>query len=240
MTDDPEGPVHYQISVTGRQAASFFLTLLVSLGVAFFFGMKAGQAASRGTDASARSSAAAEPAVQVAPAVASEGEKTKGAAPAPEAGEKKLGFDDGPPKDAEAVPARPEKPAEKVADKFAEKKAVEPTRPQESAPSAEASPPAPVAKKEAPKKDSRKETAGPFFVQLLATKEPEAADVLVKKLKEAGGFRNPDVSPVPGKAGTFRVRVGPYPDRASAEKAVSRLKKEKRSADPSIVKADKP
>ena len=48
------------------------------------------------------------------------------------------------------------------------------------------------------------------------------------------------MSPVPGKAGTFRVRVGPYPDRASAEKVVSRLKKEKRSADPSIVKADKP
>src|SRR5438552_19173946 len=42
------GPVHYQISITGRQAAAFFLALLVGLGLAFCFGMKTGSAARRG------------------------------------------------------------------------------------------------------------------------------------------------------------------------------------------------
>ena len=263
MTEDPEGPVHYQISVTGRQAGSFFLALLVALGAAFFFGMKAGQAAYRGADASARAAAAVDPAVPAPGQGTGDGEGRRAASPTPEPGEKKLGFDDGPPKEADAsvsspaiappeksaekppekapekVTAKaPEKSPEKAKEKTAEKKVVEPTRTPEPKAAAPAAAPLP-ARKEAPKKEARKET-GPFFVQLMATKEPEAADNLVKKLKEAGGFRSPDVSPVPGKPGTYRVRVGPYPDHAAAEKVVSRLKKEKRSADPSIVKADKP
>ena len=49
--NDPSGepprpaPVHYQISITGRQAGFFFLLLLVALGLSFFFGMKTGAAA---------------------------------------------------------------------------------------------------------------------------------------------------------------------------------------------------
>ncbi len=223
MTDDPEGPVHYQVSVTGRQAAAFFLVLLVALGTAFFFGMKTGRAAYRGAEPPARVATLPDPpAAGPAPGVP---DGKRSAAPTPEQGEKKLGFDDGPPKEAEAPTPAP-------AEKTVEKKAVEPVRPPEAA---QAAP-----KKEAPKKEAKKETTGPFFVQLLATKEPEAADTLVKKLKDAGGFRTPDVSPVPGKPGTYRVRIGPYPDRASAERAVTRIKKEKRSPDPSIVKADKP
>ena len=232
MTDDPEGPVHYQISVTGRQAAAFFLALLVALGAAFFFGMKTGHSAYRGSEPVSKIAAGPEPSVSgttTAPGVL---EGKRAVAPTPEMGEKKLGFDDGPPREAET-------PTPVPAGKTIEKKAPE-AAPAEASP-AEARPtPAPAAKKETAKKEARKEPAGPFFVQLLATKEPEAADTLVKKLKDAGGFRNPDVSPVPGKAGTYRVRVGPFADRASAERVVARLKKEKRSADPSIVKADKP
>jgi DedD protein len=233
MTDDPEGPVHYQISVTGQQAASFFLVLLVSLGGAFFFGMKTGQAAHRGSDGATRLAAAADIPVPSPPLVVVGGDGKKPAAATPEPGEKKLGFDDGAPREAETpTPAPPEK------------KAAESVRPPEPKATAAVPPAAPAAKKETAKKETPKKEAkkeeGPFFVQLLATKEPEAADVLVKKLKDAGGFKNPDVSPVPGKPGTFRVRVGPYADRAAAEKVASRLKKEKRSADPSIVKADKP
>ena len=44
-------PVHYQVSVTGRQAAFFFLLLLVALALAFFFGMKTGAAARKGPGA---------------------------------------------------------------------------------------------------------------------------------------------------------------------------------------------
>ena len=51
MTEEKDGPVHYQVSVTGRQAAAFFLVLLAALGLSFFFGMKTGAAAKRGPDA---------------------------------------------------------------------------------------------------------------------------------------------------------------------------------------------
>src|SRR5450759_2479158 len=101
MTDDPEGPVHYQISVTGRQAAVFFLVLLVSLGVAFFLGMKTGQVAYRGTDAAARVAAVSDLPVPIPPPAVGGGEGKRAVAATPEPGEKKLGFDDGPPKDAE-------------------------------------------------------------------------------------------------------------------------------------------
>ena len=74
----------------------------------------------------------------------------------------------------------------------------------------------------------------------MATKEAEAADLLVAKLKKAGGFIKPDVTAVPGKAGYLRVRIGPYPERSAAEAAVRRLKAEKWNVEPSIVKADKP
>lgn len=80
---------------------------------------------------------------------------------------------------------------------------------------------------------------GPFFVQVLATKEPEVADSLVKRLKEAGGFTGPEISAVPGKAGLFRVRTGPYGDRAGAAAVVRRLKAEKWEVEPSIVRADR-
>lgn len=228
MTDDPEAPVHYQISVTGRQAAAFFLVLLVSLGVAFFSGMKTGQTAYRGADAVARLTAASDLPVPTHPPAAGDGEGRKVAAPTPEPGEKKLGFDDGPPKDVETPTPTPPK-----------KRSIEPTRPPEPKPTAAPPPAAPRAKKEPPKREAKKDV-GPFYVQLLATKEPEAADLLAKKLRGAGGFAKPDVTTVPGKAGLFRVRIGPYPERATAEAAVRRFKAEKWNLEPSIVRADKP
>ena len=51
MTEEKAAPVHYQVAVTGRQAAAFFLVLLGALGLSFFFGMKTGAAAKRGPDA---------------------------------------------------------------------------------------------------------------------------------------------------------------------------------------------
>ena len=228
MTDDPEGPVHYQISVTGRQAAAFFLVLLVSLGVAFFLGMKTGQAAYRGMDAAARVAAVSDLPVPTSPPMVGGGDGKRAVAPTPEPGEKKLGFDDGPPKDAETPTPTPPK-----------KRPIEPTRPPEPKATAAPPPAAPPAKKEPPKREAKKDV-GPFYVQLLATKEPETADLLAKKLKGAGGFPKPDVTTVPGKAGLFRVRIGPYTERATAETAVRRLKAEKWNLEPSIVRADKP
>ena len=59
-------------------------------------------------------------------------------------------------------------------------------------------------------------------MQVLATKKAPAADELMKRLKSEG-FAG-EVSAVPGKAGVFRVRVGPFKDRAKAEAAAKKIR----------------
>jgi cell division septation protein DedD len=80
-------------------------------------------------------------------------------------------------------------------------------------------PPVPTAAPLAHQKDAPK---GPFYVQVLATKKAPAADDLRKRLKDEGFAA--DVSAVPGKDGWFRVRVGPFKDRAKAEAAAKKIK----------------
>jgi cell division septation protein DedD len=94
-----------------------------------------------------------------------------------------------------------------------------PTRtPAPAKPAPTAAPPA--ASKEAP--SAKAVPKGPFWVQLLATKKAPAADELVKRLKDEG-FAS-DISAVPGKEGWFRVRVGPFKDRAKAEAMAKKIK----------------
>lgn len=221
MTEEPEGPVHYQISVTGRQAAAFFVALLAALGLAFFFGMRTGAAAKKGPDAVTRLAAASdipvptEPASE-APTPAPDLRPGRSEAPVPEPGERKLGFDDAPPQRPAPTPAATEKPA------------VEPERPTPAAaPKKPATAAAPKAAATADKDE------GPFFVQVAAL-SAEKADELEAKLKKAG-FRT-DLALAPGKPGVFRVRVGPYADRPKAEVAVKRLQAEKWTRSPAIVK----
>ncbi|HQR47152.1 MAG TPA: SPOR domain-containing protein, partial [Thermoanaerobaculia bacterium] len=83
----------------------------------------------------------------------------------------------------------------------------------------------------APKATPKK--AGAFYVQVLATQKPDVADELNKKLR-ADGFPS-DVSPVPNKAGWFRVRVGPYPDRAKADAAAGKIQRVEKTKDRPIV-----
>jgi len=206
-TNDEEGAVHYQISVTGRQAALFFLALLVSLGLSFFFGMKTGAAAKRGVDPGRLASNANEPV------------ETPDRSPTTPP-EKKLGFEDPSPTPSKPSPTAPvatpapEKPRSTPPDEAPEK----PT------PTREAPAPAPT---EAPKPTAtpapKKEV--PLFVQVLATQNAQAADALAAKLK-TGGFKA-DVSLVAGKPGWFRVRVGPYPTRPKAEAALKKIQSDK-------------
>lgn len=227
----PEGPVHYQISVTGRQAAAFLLALLVALGVAFFFGMKTGAASRTGPRAAD---------------AAREGDGGSGADLQPAGGEQKLGFSS----TKRPTPATEETPAEKDAAASKDGDGAEPaetptsvSRPPEATPTApekaerpptetptrgpRPSTPAPTTAPTRPptaKTPVAKPTAkreGPFFVQVLATKSPQAADDLAKRLK-AGGYKA-DVSLVPGRSDLFRVRIGPYPDRARAEAAAKKV-----------------
>lgn len=213
MTEEKDGPVHYQVSVTGRQAAAFFLVLLAALGLSFFFGMKTGAAAKRGPDPV--SALAAQSDIPV-PTEGPGGDAEK-AEPVPT--EVPLGFEAAAP-EPERTPSRSEPPTPK------------PEAPREEpAPVVKELAPTPAEKaaekpaekpKETPKAAAPNEE-GPFWVQILVTKSPEKADALAKKLK-ADGFK-PDVSLVPGKMGLFRVRIGSYPDRAKAEAAAKKVEK---------------
>jgi len=227
VTEEKDGPVHYQVSVTGRQAAAFFLVLLGALGLSFFFGMKTGAAAKRGPDPISALTAQSDIAVPAAEA-AGEGPRST---PVPT--EAPIGFDaptkSEPPAATEPA-ARPEPRAEEPKPVVKEARP-EPTEP--PAPKAE-SPKAAPAKAEAPKAAAAEE--GPFWVQVLVTKSAQKADGLAKKLK-ADGFK-PDVALVPGKQGLFRVRVGPYADRPKAEAGAKKVEKLEK-LDTTIVPAGK-
>ncbi|MBK9088444.1 MAG: SPOR domain-containing protein [Holophagales bacterium] len=224
MIEEKDGPVHYQVSVTGRQAAAFFLGLLAALGLSFFFGMKTGAAARKGPDPIAALTAQSDISV---PSVDPE---SRGDKATPEPTEAPIGFEAATP-----APTAPKAPKTSVPEERAapveEPKIVElapepsavPTRRTASAPGPEVQPAA------AKKGDEA------LWVQIVVTSDAEKADALAKKLK-SDGF-NPVVSPVTGKKGlSFRVRVGPYSSRATAEAAAAKVQKaEKLQTKPIIV-----
>jgi DedD protein len=201
-------PVHYQISVTGRQAGFFFLLLLAALALAFFFGMRTGAAARRGPGAAATLVTASEAPVPTLAPSESLRESRKGESPAEKPTEAPLGFGAdkrATPREtaAAATPAGMPTPVSGLVKLPAAK--------------GEASPPP----KEAPA--PKAVPKGPFWVQVLATKNAPAADELMKRLKSEGFAA--DVSAAPGKDGWFRVRVGPFKERAKAEAAAKKIKR---------------
>jgi cell division septation protein DedD len=82
-------------------------------------------------------------------------------------------------------------------------------------------PPTPTAVP-APKPTAKPAPKGPFYVQVLATKDAARADELAKRLK-GEGF-SADVVSIPGKPGWFRVHVGPFKDHAKAEVLAKKIK----------------
>ncbi len=199
-------PVHYQISVTGRQAAFFFLLLLVALALAFFFGMKTGAAARKGPGAVATLATASDlPVPTLAPSESPREEKK----PAEEA----LGFSlpTSAPHRRKRRPPRRRHPRRR---RFRRRSLPPPRRPRRQRKLRQRKLRKDVSAKAAPK--------GPFWVQVLATKKAQAADELMKRLKDEGFAA--DVSAVPGKDGWFRVRVGPFKDRSKAEATARKIK----------------
>ena len=189
---DKAAPVHYQISITGRQAGFFFLLLLVALGLSFFFGMKTGAAAKKGPGGAAALIASASdiPVPTLAPAEGLREAKKP---------DDTLGIKPEEKRTAEAAPAPVVAPT-----------AVPPT----PVPTVASTPKPAAAAKPAPK--------GPFYVQILATKDAAKADELAKRLKDEGF--NADVAVIAGKPGWFRVHVGPFKDRAKAEALAKKIK----------------
>jgi hypothetical protein len=66
-----------------------------------------------------------------------------------------------------------------------------------------------------------------LMIQVASSKDPEATRYLVDRLKKKGYPAFSALKEVPDKGTWYRIRVGPYGDRAAAEAAVARLKKEK-------------
>lgn len=233
MTEEKDGPVHYQVSVTGRQAAAFFLGLLAALGLSFFFGMKTGAAAKKGPDSV--SALAAQSDILV-PAPESDRDRGDGATPMPT--EAPIGFDAAPPEASREPAPKAELPAKEATKAAARQERPVPAQEPkivELAPTPVATVPEKAAPAPVKTTGPAKEADGPFWVQIVVTSNAEKADDLAKKLK-ADGFK-PVVSPVTGKKGlTFRVRVGPYPDRAKAEAAATKVQKaEKLGTKPIVV-----
>jgi cell division septation protein DedD len=217
MNDD-KGKVHYQLSITGGQAGAFFLGLLVALCLAFFFGMKTGAASRRAPDAVSRLAAASDIPVPAAepgesPDVAASGPKKKPTPPEPP-----LGFDEPP---AVKPPVRGETPKEDEAVSAAKTPAPKPTSAPKPAATATHPPKAAAPTPASHAAGAKPSASGEWYVQVLATQKPETADETAKRLK--GDGYSSDVSPVPGKPGVFRVRVGPYTDRAAADEAARRV-----------------
>jgi cell division septation protein DedD len=213
-------PVHYQISVTGRQAGFFFLLLLAALALAFFFGMKTGAAARKGPGAAATLAGASDlPVPTLAPSDVPVETRKAGTA-AEKAAEETLGFaadKRAALKEAAGSPPTPAPAATAVPTPHPAVPTAAPAAIRQDAEKSAAKVPEKAATK-APTKGP----AGPFFVQVLATKKAPAADELMKRLKGEGFAA--DISPVPGKDGWFRVRVGPFKERAKAEATAKKIK----------------
>jgi cell division septation protein DedD len=224
VTEEKPGPIHYQVSVTGRQAAGFFLGLLAALGLSYFFGMKTGAAAKRGLDPISALTAQSDIPV---PAVEPEGRGDKST---PEPTEAPIGFTAAAP-EPKREPTVKVQPTPRETPKATVRKEPPPPPPLEEpkivelAPEPTAVPAKKVAGTPVPLKAPAASEKGSdsFWVQVFVTSKPEKADSLSKKL-QADGF-TPDVSQVPGKKGIFRVRVGPYPDREKAEAGAKKVEK---------------
>lgn len=224
MTEEKDGPVHYQVSVTGRQAAAFFLGLLAALGLSFFFGMKTGAAAKKGPDPIAALTAQSDisvPAIEV---------ESRGDRATKEPTEAPIGFETATP-----VPAATKAPKASVPEERAAP--IEEPKIVELAPEPTAVPTQKTVSAPAPEREPAvaKRVDEVLWVQIVVTSNAEKADALAKKLK-SDGFK-PVVSPVTGKKGlSFRVRIGPYSSRATAEAAATKVQKaEKLQTKPIIV-----
>lgn len=217
--DASEGPapVHYQISITGRQAGAFFLLLLAALGLSFFFGMKTGAAARRGPGgpASVIGSASDVPVPTLAPSETLREEHKPEDALGIKPEEKK----------AAALEEKETRDGRKAAEQVpaaAPPTSVPATPTASPAPIHKPTPPARPTPKPTPKAAAKPAPKGPFFVQILATKNAAAADDLAKRLK-GEGF-SADVAVIPGKPGWFRVHVGPIRSHAKAEALAKKIK----------------
>jgi cell division septation protein DedD len=86
--------------------------------------------------------------------------------------------------------------------------------------------PAPVSKAAAPPKPPAAPASGRFSIQVASVQESQGAEKLVGELRKKGYQAYQVRSEVAGKGVWYRIRVGAFEDRGSAEKMLGRLKGE--------------
>jgi DedD protein len=234
-----EKKTHYQVSFTGGQALIAVVTLLFGLGLAFFFGAKAGferavepepapiRREAPVTAASPTPSAPLPPAVTttspagtVAPgATATEDAPIFEDREAGVAAEPRTGPESAAPMSSSS-PSRTE-----IAGSPSSPKAVPPPKTPKPAASPslprKESPAAPAKEKASPASSSKK--GARFFVQVLSTSSRSEASRWKDRLA-ARTYRSAAVTSVDTKKGKlYRVRIGPYSTRALANDAAAKI-----------------
>jgi DedD protein len=238
---EPQEPSYYEVALTNRQVLVAFVALLTCLLVAFLAGVWIGRGGAEsaaaqaapaapagaapapleqlsffnGSDAGAKPAAAAKP--EPAPArveAPPPAPEEKAAAPeAPDASEAMR-------QNLEAtMAANRETPAMKMA--VGERTGA-------TAPAGETAAPAPAAAATPPAATAKPAAAvGKIFVQVYSSGNGERAREIVTNLRKAGF--PVVISETPKANGrNFRVRVGPYAERAAADDAAIRLRRDHR------------
>lgn len=228
---------HYQITFTARQAVGAFLVLLLSLGVAYYFGLMSGLSG-RGPARDAEAGAAAPPEKIAA---ASSGEEAGDAVPPIETavptaavpsgplGSRTLLAGGGPVQTP--LPAEPTAPA--TLQTFQDGSADE----AESSPVAAASGGAgPAGSPGVAKPPAEPSAAGKYWVQVASLSSREEAGSLSTRLSRRG-FRSQVLTAAgpKGKGRVYRVRVGPYRSEDDAERAATKLARQENVKSPWVV-----
>jgi cell division septation protein DedD len=232
VTDEPR--THYQLTFTARQAVGTFLVLLVSLGLAFYFGLMSGLSG-RGNAPEGESGRGAEP------------EKLAAANSSEDAGEALPPIETAVP--TAAVPSGPLGSRTLLAGAGGPAQTPLPTDPtppatlqtfqdgssDELAGTPIAVEPGPVGNGSKPSAESP--AAGSrFWVQVASLSSREEAGSLSTRLSRRG-FRSQVLTAAGprGKGKVYRVRVGPYRSEDDAERAATKLARQENVKSPWVV-----
>jgi cell division septation protein DedD len=234
VTEQPR--THYQLTFTARQAVGGFVALLVSLGLAFYFGLMSGlsgrgapigpEEAEKTADAGGVPASSAGDDTEALPPI--ETAVPTAAVPGGPLGSRTLLAGGAP---QTPVPAEPTAPAtlQTFQDGSADATEVE------SPPAAVAE--APGASSPAPAKPpASASAAGKFWVQVASLSSREEAGSLSTRLTRRG-FRSQILTAAgpKGKGKVYRVRVGPYRSEDDAERAATKLARQEHVKSPWVV-----
>jgi len=238
---DSQEPSYYEIALTNRQVLVAFVILLTCVLVAFFAGVWVGRG-SPASAAEARQAQTAQPTPSSEPpqelSFFNDQDKDKGAkrpdlqqmAKSPRQGTtlaQDLGVESASPTPVQAAPgpAGGNGPGEAPAP-AASAPAPAPSPPATAPSTAPAAPAAGAGTRAAPGDEAgaaraAAAPAGSLFIQVFSSKDEDQARRLAKKIRGTGlpAF----LSPAGGK---FRVRIGPYDDRNTAQAAANRVRRD--------------